>query len=975
MGKCAAALAATLSLLVFAGPASADFGVQVSGGPADKAAGGHGDLQLTLSFPDSGQDVRDLTLHLPPGLVGNPNAATRCTQDEFNSSSCPAASIVGSASSGVTATPLLGMPIDASATGEIYNVAPVGGEPARLGIRLVPDSALVGLLSGGPILLQSPVNLRSPGDYGLDSAITGIPDRINGNDVTISSMQITLNASGSSGAFLTNPTSCAPATIRADATAYSGQAGSGATSFTPTGCGQVPFTPSLGISPAKQTADQPTELAVTLGFPAGDTGGRAQSQVRSVTVVLPKGTALSPGVGSAGVDACSDAEFGIDAARGPQCPALSRVGDVSFKTPLLGELKGDVFLGAPLPGVPLRVFVYASLGDVRVKLAGRVSPDAATGQLTTSFEGLPQVPFTAFTLRFRGGPNAVLSAPVSCGDHQAVASLEPHSAPGSAKSPTATFATVDCPAPAFSPTLQAAVNPAEAGADTAMSMTVERPDRQARLAGMRFSLPAGLLGRIAEVPACPVDAAQSGDCKDENRVGTATAVAGSGPAPLTVSGPIYLTGPVDGAIAGFAVVLPAKVGPIDLGKVVSITTLRVRPGDSGIDVAADALPQSIGGIPLAIRSLRLDLDRKGFLFNATSCEPKVIRATFTGTGGETAAADAPYQVGGCDKLPFGPKLTATVGNPGQTAKGSNPAVRTIVQAPLGQANLRRVEVALPKEVGADLEAIGKGCRGEQFAAGQCPASAIVGSATAETPLLPFPLRGNVTLVLFHGEALPTLVMDLHGLLDLQLQAKSSFRNGRLVATIDGVPDVPLSRFALELRGGKGALLKAGTDLCKARPQVDATFLAQSGAQATSKATAEVPCNGVASSGPVRATGSLTSTRKAHTPSLRVRVTGPKLRAVRLTLPKSLRLVKARLARGGRGLANGKQLSRRTLKVTKGRLGVRSTKAVRSIELRLSKGALRRGPGLKTGRTVAVKLRVTDSAGKVRNLTLRLTARR
>jgi hypothetical protein len=97
--------------------------------------------------------------------------------------------------------------------------------------------------------------------------------------------------------------------------------------------------------------------------------------------------------------------------------------------------------------------------------------------------------------------------------------------------------------------------------------------------------------------------------------------------------------------------------------------------------------------------------------------------------------------------------------------------------------------------------------------------------------------------------------------------------------------------------------------------------------------------------------------------------------VRLTLPKSLRLVKARLARGGRGLANGKQLSRRTLKVTKGRLGVRSTKAVRSIELRLSKGALRRGPGLKTGRTVAVKLRVTDSAGKVRNLTLRLTARR
>ena len=53
---------------------------------------------------------------------------------------------------------------------------------------------------------------------------------------------------------------------------------------------------------------------------------------------------------------------------------------------------------------------------VLVKLAGDVRLDPATGQITTVFDNLPQVPFTSFALSFQGGPRAVLSNPTTCGE-------------------------------------------------------------------------------------------------------------------------------------------------------------------------------------------------------------------------------------------------------------------------------------------------------------------------------------------------------------------------------------------------------------------------------------------------------------------------------------------------------------------------------------------------------------------------------
>ena len=134
--------------------------------------------------------------------------------------------------------------------GKIYNLAPSGPEPARLGIRLTP--AL-----GDEILLQSIVTVR-PADGGLDSSTDGLPRTSALGPIDINAVDITLlgMAGDPAKGFVSNPTSCAPATTTVDATAYDGAQGSGAASFTPTGCDKLAFAPTLSaaIDPAPRAA-------------------------------------------------------------------------------------------------------------------------------------------------------------------------------------------------------------------------------------------------------------------------------------------------------------------------------------------------------------------------------------------------------------------------------------------------------------------------------------------------------------------------------------------------------------------------------------------------------------------------------------------------------------------------------------------------------------------------------------------------
>src|SRR4051794_40753927 len=284
-------VAAAALFFALTAPAHAAFTVT----PSTTQAGDHASVAIHADFATTPSRV---VLHFPPGLVGNPNAATRCPIATFENGVCPAGSRVGS----VVATPRLAIPIP----GDVYNLEPQPGEPARLGISVI-----------GLIKNQASVTLRPDG--GLDSTIAALDP----GPLGLAALDLSLDSP-----FMTLPTSCLPATttIEADAAASS--------TFTPTGCANVPFAP--GVSATLETTQRvvPSGATVALTLPGGN------AHVRGAEIVLPVGTTLSPGVAN-GLVACTGAQF----ASGAGCPAGSQVGTVSFETPLLPALSGKVYFG------------------------------------------------------------------------------------------------------------------------------------------------------------------------------------------------------------------------------------------------------------------------------------------------------------------------------------------------------------------------------------------------------------------------------------------------------------------------------------------------------------------------------------------------------------------------------------------------------------------------------------------------------
>src|SRR5919108_5425225 len=112
--------------LLLAAPATAQADFQLTSfsvTPSGLAAGSHPNVSVALGF-DGNEHVRNLTVSLPPGLVGNPNATARCAAAKFQADDCAENTRVGATS--VQST-LLGLSV--TAEGAVYNLQP-GGEPA-----------------------------------------------------------------------------------------------------------------------------------------------------------------------------------------------------------------------------------------------------------------------------------------------------------------------------------------------------------------------------------------------------------------------------------------------------------------------------------------------------------------------------------------------------------------------------------------------------------------------------------------------------------------------------------------------------------------------------------------------------------------------------------------------------------------------------------------------------------------------------
>jgi hypothetical protein len=343
--------------------------------PADTKAGAHSDF--TLSFDLGGSEtIRDLDVQLPPGLLGNPTGAAKCTQAQFSSDSCPATSKVGTQTVNVTA----GILISTDTQGEVFNLVPDKSEPAQLGIRL--DTPF------GTQHMKSDTTVRPDG--GLTSTIRGIPNMLTIFPLHVNSISLTLQAtSGANKPFMTNPTSCDVHTTSVHAVGYGDSTADGQGSFTPTACDLLPYAPTLTatVGSKGQTAKGSNPpLTTTI------TQGPDESASKTSKVTLPAVLAPNPAVlGSI----CSQSAYSSDT-----CPPESQVGVATAVTPLLADpLTGPIRLVDNPGGLP-KVVVYLN-GVFSTRLVGDIA--IGSGGTTTTFSDLPDSPISSLQLAFSGG--------------------------------------------------------------------------------------------------------------------------------------------------------------------------------------------------------------------------------------------------------------------------------------------------------------------------------------------------------------------------------------------------------------------------------------------------------------------------------------------------------------------------------------------------------------------------------------------
>jgi hypothetical protein len=393
----------------------------------------------------------------------------------------------------------------------------------------------------------------------------------------------------------------------------------------------------------------------------------------------------------------------------------------------------------------------------------------------------------------------------------------------------------------FSPSLIAGATTDQAGGFTSFSMLLRRGDGQQRIEKLQFKIPQGLSGMISQVPLCGEADATAGTCPASSRVGHSVVTSGPGPYPLVIpqpgepEAPIYLTGPYKGAPFGLSIVTPVIAGPFNLGTIVTRASIAVDPHTAQITVTTDPLPQIVKGVPTDLREVDAVIDRAGFMFNPTNCNPQSFSGIATSAQGAQAPISSPFGVGSCQSLKFTPKFS--VSTSGHTSRANGASLTAKLSYPMTaqgtQANIASVKVDLPKQLPSRLSTLQKACTSAQFEANPagCPAASKIGYATVTTQLLPVPLTGPVIFVSHGGEAFPSLTIVLQGdNVTVQLVGTTFINKAGITSTtFKSVPDVPFKTFTLILPQGKYSALAANGNLCKAKLKMPTVFNAQNGA--------------------------------------------------------------------------------------------------------------------------------------------------
>jgi hypothetical protein len=853
------------------GPVSAvtgsveNFGIErFEGNLTDPRAGMHPDLSTIIEFThfiaggteEANAALEELKFDLPAGFVGNPRAVPTCSMGDFVAfANCSPDTEVG------ISTVRLGRPVKSALIAPVYNLAPAHskGQIARLGF----------LAFEYPVFID--VSVRTAGDYGVTATIQDPPGlgvivraktTLWGNPAnpvhdeerfTTEEKFKCVNPStckvpapgrpsgiepGDRKAFLINPSACQPMPMFVSVRSYQlpGEVfEKGGTLPDVNDCTGLPFSPTFSAEPTSHAAGAPTGLETRLVIPQhlGEEEP-ATATMREARVTLPAGMQVAAGAAN-WIGTCSDAQVGYREEVGTDCPDSSKLGTATIVSPALAEpIEGTVYQRAPQPGHQLGLWLTADALGMHIKLPGELEPDKQTGRLTAVFKDLPQVPVEEIDLNVWGGPRAPLQNPDHCGTFTTDFSFSPHSNDPAATGHSDMQITEGCNQP-FSPTLHAGVTEPVAGKYSPLVFDLTRADGDQALRGFELHLPDGELAKIKGVPLCSDAAAASASCPQGSRIGSLQATTGPGPDPFTLpeagkaQPAIFLAGPYQGAPFSIVSEVPAQAGPFDLGTLAVRSALNVEPETGRAVVKADPLPQFFEGVGIAYRNLHAVIDRPEFNLNPTDCREMAVTADVASTQGTVAHPQARFQVDGCKALGFKPKLTLKL--KGGTKRASYPALTAILKARKGDANIAFTSVALPHSEFLAQEHIGTICTRVQFAADTCPKKSVYGKAKAFTPLLDKPLSGPVYLR-SSNHPLPDVVAKLGGQLEIDLVGRVDSVHGGIRTTFESVPDAPVSKFVLQMKGGAKGLFTNSTDICRGSHRATVAMRAQNGRAVT-----------------------------------------------------------------------------------------------------------------------------------------------
>ena len=424
-------------------------------------------------------EFKDIVVDLPPGFLGDPVAVPQCPEDELDL--CSKNTVIGHVIPLLESTAATGI-----GSSKLYDVqAPLGHAGAfyfKVG------------LTGDEVPIHAIGDLRSEEDYGIRVSSLETPQIATVMGVFFTFWGTPGEAShdserggsytgGPVTAFLTNPTNCAEEASIAGASGLFGAHGEPLTPvnshFTTwqnpgetfysvfgvppvTGCAALKFESHFTFQPtATASADSPSGFTTNLTVPSEgltDPTKLTTPELKRVVAHLPAGVVLNPSA-AGGLGACSEQQIGLINELDPvtglpiplampnpirfnknpnQCPESSKIGTLEIKTPLLEEtLHGALYIAAQGRGNPFGSLfaVYLVIEDPRngifIKLPGEVEADKQTGQVTVTFEDLPQLPFESLKLSVKGGSRAPFATPNTCGTFTTTTVTTPWSAPES----------------------------------------------------------------------------------------------------------------------------------------------------------------------------------------------------------------------------------------------------------------------------------------------------------------------------------------------------------------------------------------------------------------------------------------------------------------------------------------------------------------------------------------------------------------